>query len=97
MKGLDRVLQAYTLIQKSIPNIQLWLVGNDQTPYAMELKHTIVSDPSITFFGKVSESYKYELLAKAHILVHGSYKEGWGRVVLEANIECDSSTYGSYW
>jgi glycosyltransferase involved in cell wall biosynthesis len=85
MKGLDRVLQAYTLIQKSIPDVQLWIVGNDQTPYAHELKQTVLPDPSITFFGKVSESHKYELLAKAHILVHGSYKEGWGRVVLEAN------------
>lgn len=85
MKGLDRVLQAYTLIKESTSDVQLWIVGNDQTPYAQELKQKIAIDPSITFFGRVSENYKYELIAKAHILVHGSYKEGWGRVVLEAN------------
>jgi glycosyltransferase involved in cell wall biosynthesis len=85
IKGLDRVHEAYTEIQKSLPNVQLWIVGNDQTPYAQELKQKVFTDQSITFFGKVSENYKYELLARAHILVHGSYKEGWGRVVLEAN------------
>ena len=38
----------------------------------------------ITFFGRVSEAEKLELMGKAHILLHASVKEGWGLVVLEA-------------
>lgn len=85
MKGLDRVLAAYQKIKQQIPNIQLWVVGNDQLPYAQHFKAQVQSDASITFFGKVDEAKKYHLLARAHLLVHGSYKEGWGRVVIEAN------------
>ncbi|MCX6704739.1 MAG: glycosyltransferase, partial [Candidatus Woesebacteria bacterium] len=38
----------------------------------------------VTFFGVVSEETKYRLMAKAHIFLHASVKEGWGLVVLEA-------------
>jgi glycosyltransferase involved in cell wall biosynthesis len=88
MKGFDRVLEAYKIAKQKIPTLRLWVVGNDSTPYAEQIKQTMTTDQltdSIVFFGKVSEEKKFELLQKAHILVHGSYKEGWGRVIIEAN------------
>jgi glycosyltransferase involved in cell wall biosynthesis len=39
---------------------------------------------SVTFFGRVSEEKKYELMRRAHIMLHASVKEGWGLVVIEA-------------
>lgn len=38
----------------------------------------------VKFFGVVSEEIKYRQMAKAHILLHASVKEGWGLVVLES-------------
>ena len=38
----------------------------------------------VRFWGRVSQAKKYELMARAHILLHASVKEGWGLVVLEA-------------
>ena len=38
------------------------------------------------FLGKVSESDKYEILARSHFLIHPSYKEGFGLTVLEAGL-----------
>jgi len=39
---------------------------------------------NVVFWGKVNEMRKYDLMRKAHILLHASVKEGWGLVVLEA-------------
>jgi glycosyltransferase involved in cell wall biosynthesis len=87
MKGFDRVYEAYKQIQQKIPNIKLWVVGEDTLPYGQEIKAKVIAEnSSVTFYGKVSQEKKFELLQKAHILVHGSYKEGWGLVVIEANL-----------
>ncbi len=66
--------------------MQLWVVGDDSLPYAQEIKQKVQADQlSVTFFGKVPVKKKFELLQRAHLLVHGSYKEGWGLVIIEAN------------
>jgi glycosyltransferase involved in cell wall biosynthesis len=39
---------------------------------------------NVTFYGHVSEKRKFELMARAHLLLHASVKEGWGLVVSEA-------------
>jgi glycosyltransferase involved in cell wall biosynthesis len=89
MKGLERILRIYFQILKTVSNLQLWVVGDDSTEYAQKQKQKFGgengSGAEVTFFGHVTEDKKYELLHRAHILVHGSYKEGWGRVVIEAN------------
>ncbi len=87
VKGLDRVFSAYHKLKKKLPNLKLWIVGDDSSPFAQNLKQAILSQPNqdVTFFGKVSNDKKYQLLQSAHLLVHGSYKEGWGRVIIEAN------------
>ncbi len=88
MKGFDRVYSAFKLIKKEISNCKLWVVGDHSLPYGQQVVNKVKSEEchnDITFYGKVSQEKKFELLQKATMLVHGSYKEGWGLVVIEAN------------
>ena len=39
----------------------------------------------VTFFGRVTEEKKLELMRRAHVLLVPGVREGWGRVVTEAN------------
>ncbi len=86
IKGFDRVYEAFKSIQKEIPEIKLWVVGDDSLPYGQKLKQKVLREnKNVIFNGKVSQEEKFELLQRAHILTHGSYKEGWGLVVIESN------------
>src|SRR5207245_2463626 len=42
------------------------------------------SSPNVTFFGRVDDLTKFDLMARAHALVVTSVREGWGMVVTEA-------------
>lgn len=42
-------------------------------------------DECITFFGRVPDEVKHELMARAHVLLVPGVREGWGLVVTEAN------------
>ena len=42
-------------------------------------------DDKVKFWGYVSQPKKSELLARAHILINPSVREGWGLVNIEAN------------
>jgi glycosyltransferase involved in cell wall biosynthesis len=89
MKGFERVYDAFKKLQARIPDLHMWVVGDDSLQYAKDLKQKITAEQTegtIIFFGRVTEQQKYDLLQRSHILVHGSYKEGWGRVVIEAGI-----------
>lgn len=94
MKGIENVLEAFSIIYKNNPKSRLWLVGGGNAGYIQHLKNKIKSlekvanikdlNSGIKFFGKVSEEKKLKLMRRAHLLLHASVKEGWGLVVLEA-------------
>jgi glycosyltransferase involved in cell wall biosynthesis len=87
MKGIENVLNAFPYILKSIPNAKLWVVGGGAEIEVKRLKKIVSKNrikESVTFFGRVSEEKKYELMRRAHIMLHASVKEGWGLVVIEA-------------
>lgn len=87
MKGIEEVVKAFSFIVKEQVDAQLWIVGDGDGAYIEELKAMMREYgiyQNVTFFGSVSEQKKYECMAKAHILLHASVKEGWGLVVLEA-------------
>ena len=87
MKGIEEVIKAFAFIRKEQPDAALWIVGGGEPEYLRELRMMVeeyhVKD-CVTFFGRVSEQEKLDLMRKAHILLHASVKEGWGLVVLEA-------------
>jgi len=87
MKGIEDVLRAFFYILREVPDSQLWIIGDGDKKYIDDLKETIKTysiDSKVKFFGRVDENKKFELLKKAHILLHASVKEGWGLVVIEA-------------
>lgn len=87
MKGIENILQTFSIIAKKQKNAQLWIVGGGNKKYVAYLyklsKKLGITDQTI-LWGKVSEQKKLELLRKAHLLLHASVKEGWGLVILEA-------------
>jgi glycosyltransferase involved in cell wall biosynthesis len=87
MKGIEEVIKAFSFIVKVQSKAKLWIVGGGESEYINSLK-TMIRDygveNQVIFWSKVSERQKFELLAKAHILLHASVKEGWGLVVLES-------------
>src|SRR4030042_6408760 len=87
MKGIEEVIKAFSFILRAQPKAQLWIVGGGEEEYVRELKDMIEEYGGVKrtkFFGVVSEETKFRLMAKAHLLLHASVKEGWGLVVLEA-------------
>lgn len=87
MKGISDVLRAFSKIHQKYDSAELWIVGSGDEQYIKSLQEEAESlhvGKNITWWGKVEENKKYELLGKADILLHASVREGWGLVVLEA-------------
>lgn len=87
MKGIEEVIKAFSFIAREEPEAVLWIVGGGESSYIRELKGMIAEygiSQHVVFWGVVSERKKYDLMARAHLLLHASVKEGWGLVVLEA-------------
>ncbi|MDP3940766.1 MAG: glycosyltransferase family 4 protein [bacterium] len=87
MKGIERVIEAFYLIQKSIPSAMLWVVGEGERDYLTHLKSCVARfdiKKKVMFFGYLAEEEKLEKMRSAHVFLHASVKEGWGLVILEA-------------
>lgn len=88
-KGIFDTLEAFSQIKKSIPNAVLWIVGSGDEKVLQEVKAIITKKKitnAVTIYGFVSEEKKFELLAKAHLLMSASVQEGWGLTVPEAGL-----------
>lgn len=74
-------LQAFSQIKKQIPNAKMWIVGDGYMRDS--LKNMNIED--VTFYGRVSNEMKYEIMKRAHIALVPAVREGWGLVVTESN------------
>lgn len=87
MKGIEEVIKAFSFICREEPKSKLWIVGGGEDSYVNELK-TMISEygieKNVIWYGITTDAKKYELMSRAHLLLHASVKEGWGLVVLEA-------------
>ena len=87
-KGIEDALEVFSLINKSDGNWQFWVVGKGESDYIHNLKFEIKNlklGKKVKFWGFVDENKKFELLARAHVLINPSVREGWGLVNIEAN------------
>lgn len=80
-KRPDHAIEAFRSVSKELPEAQLWVVGTGP----MEARLRRAAPPGTTFFGRVDAATKEQLLARAHVLVATSVREGWGLVVNEAS------------
>jgi len=86
-KGVEDALKVFSVLAKK-GNYQFWVVGRGSPEYKNYLVSVcgrlgIVN--KVKFWGFVDQEKKFELLARAHVLINPSVHEGWGLVNIEAN------------
>lgn len=87
-KGIEDAVKCFSLLDKK-GNFQFWIIGKPETIKYDEYIRSLVKKYNFkndtVFWGFVAQEKKFELLAKAHILINPSIREGWGLVNIEAN------------
>jgi glycosyltransferase involved in cell wall biosynthesis len=87
-KGIENTIETLRLVRQTLSSCRLWIVGQGYEKYSKMLRDNIRKlqlDHVVQFFGFVSERRKFELMARAHVLLVPSLKEGWGLIVPEAS------------
>lgn len=85
-KGIEETLSAFKEIVRN-KIVRLWIVGRGEASYVQKLKRMCKQlhiEDNVTFYGFVPESKKFTLLARAHLLIHPSLREGFGLTIPEA-------------
>lgn len=80
MKQPGHAVRAFAMFAESFPEARLWVIGDG--PLLARLREE--APPSVSFLGRVSREELQERLARAHVLVATSVREGWGLNVSEA-------------
>lgn len=89
MKGIETAIRAAAEISKEFPNFMLYLIGSGTDQYQKKLEKMVANlgiQHNIIFCGFKDGVEKYALLKKAHVLLHPSFKEGFGLTVIEAGL-----------
>lgn len=86
-KGIEDTLFVIKEINKNYPKAKLWILGRGDTvyeDYLKKLSKDLNIDKNTVFWGFVSEEKKFELMSKAHFLIHASIREGFGLTIPES-------------
>lgn len=86
-KGIEETLRAFKEIMRMNKIVRLWIVGRGREDYVQKLKRMCKQlhiENNVTFYGFVPEEKKFTLLARAHLLIHPSLREGFGLTIPEA-------------
>jgi glycosyltransferase involved in cell wall biosynthesis len=78
-KRVDLVLRIWDEVRRRTGG-QLLVVGDGPERSRLES----LAGPSVTFAGRVEEDEKWELMARAWLLVTAAHHEGWGVSIIEA-------------
>jgi len=79
-KQVNHILRAFTYLREDGFDGQLWIVGDG--PDAARLRR--IAPPATTFYGLVDRAERDKLLARSHVHVCASVREGWALTVDEA-------------
>jgi glycosyltransferase involved in cell wall biosynthesis/O-antigen/teichoic acid export membrane protein len=79
-KRPEDAIRAFGILREAMPSARLWVIGTG----SLEDKLRMSSPEGVQFLGKISASEKTERLARAHVLIATSVREGWGLIVTEA-------------
>ena len=80
MKQPGHALRAFELLRERFPHARLWVIGNG--PLLRGLRRR--ASEGVMFLGRLEADEVRERLARAHVLVATSVREGWGLNVSEA-------------
>ena len=86
-KGIEEALKIFEWINARDKGFNFWVVGKGEEHYTKYLKEKAKQlglEKNINFWGYVDKKMKYLLLAKSHLLINPSFREGWSLVVMEA-------------
>jgi glycosyltransferase involved in cell wall biosynthesis len=86
-KGIEDALKTFSLLSKN-GSYHYWVIGKAGELYlkeVLDITQRLGISKIVTFWGFVTEQKKFELLAKAHVMINPSAHEGWGLVNIEAN------------
>jgi len=84
-KGVHYLLESVSEIRKSIPDVELKIIGKGE--YESELRKIVTNynlESNVKFLGYVSEKEKNVIIQSSWFLVIASLNEGWGIPVIEA-------------
>lgn len=87
-KRVEDIVQAFHRFRQEIHQGQLWIIGEGNVKYTHRLRsltRQLGLDDKVTVLGRVSAEEKYQRMARAHMLLMASVREGWGLAVSEAN------------
>jgi len=73
-KRPDEAIRAFEILQESMPDAVMWIIGSG--PMEDDLRR--MAPEGVVFLGKVPPAKKLERLARAHVLIATSVREGWG-------------------
>jgi glycosyltransferase involved in cell wall biosynthesis len=82
-KDHDNLIMAFNMLQKKLPNIELWIIGDG--PIRHKLESTVDNlklTNKIIFWGRVPKIEKY--LTKSDLFAFSSKREGFAYVLVEA-------------
>jgi glycosyltransferase involved in cell wall biosynthesis len=80
-KRPEDAVEAFRLVRNQIPDARLWLVGDGKLRSRLEA--TLPSGAQL--LGRLSRDELARRMARAHVLMVTSVREGWGLVVTEAS------------
>lgn len=84
-KGINEYISAFEKIRDKYSDIYIALVGgiDDKNPIDCDLMKTAQNDERIVFTGSVPSNEVYSHMAMMDVLVHPTYREGFGKVIQE--------------
>jgi glycosyltransferase involved in cell wall biosynthesis len=88
-KRVHEIIQAFGRYRTTGRDGKLWLIGEGTNDY-LETLHKLVAqlglNRTVEFLGRVAPDVKHERMARAHVLLMASVREGWGLSIAEANM-----------
>lgn len=85
-KGIDELLEAFSMLQEEHPNAYLLLVGSDEENYTEKIKNNypnLVDNVNFCLYGSTPTPAR--LLNAGDVFCLPSYREGFGMSVIEAS------------
>lgn len=87
MKRPHQIVEAFRLAKQQLPGLRLWLAGGGEQKYIdamLKQGQQFLASGELTYFGRVDQAKKLELMRRAQLIAAASVKEGWGIVITEA-------------